>query len=67
MIIIFSVPENVISFRDGPACKVDIVALVTKDDAWWIAKKKYRKVNDELLPNSDLVERKYPNFVTVTV
>ena len=47
-----------VSFRDGPACKVDMVALVTKDDSWWAGKKKYRLVTEDLLPNSDLVECK---------
>ena len=45
-------------YLDGPACKVDVVALLTQDDAWWSSKKKFRKLSEELLVDSGLVERK---------
>ena len=53
----FSIPEKVELYLDGPACKVDVVALLTQSDAWWSSKKKFRMLSEELLPDSGLIER----------
>lgn len=52
---ISSVPEYVVRCEDGPAAQVDILELMKKEDSYW-AEKKFKKITDDRLPNSGLIE-----------